>query len=79
MLTNFTNLAHSTRSSLVFGVILGAIKSTLLVCSAPVDRGVTGSTNIELCKLVELNLDCIIGIPLTLGLGLLRLDKLKSY
>lgn len=75
MLANFTNLTYSANSSLVFGVILGAVKGTLFVRAATVDGGVTGSTNVKLGKLVELDVDRVIWISLTLSLRFLGLSE----
>jgi hypothetical protein len=73
MLANFTHFAHAAHSALVLGVVLGAIKGTLLIRSTAVDGCMTGSTHIKLGELVEFNLNSIVRVALTLSLGLLGL------
>lgn len=73
MLANFTHFTYPAHGALILGVIFGAIEGTLLVRSTAVDRRMAGCAHIKLGELVELDLNGIIGIALTLSLCLLGL------
>lgn len=76
MLANLANLAYSAHSALVLGVVLGAVKSTLLERCAAVDGRVAGRAHIELSKLIELNLNSIVRVAFALSLSSLGLFML---
>jgi hypothetical protein len=73
MLANLTHLAHPADRALVLGVILGPVEGALLEGCSTVDGGVAGGTDLELGKLVELNLYRVVGVALALSLCLLGL------
>ena len=75
MLANLTHLANLANRSLVLGVVLGPIERTRLERSATIDGRVASGTDIELSKLVKLDLYRVIGIALALSLGFLRLSR----
>lgn len=56
MLPDLANLAHHAYRSLVLGVVLGAVKGAFLERCAAVDRCVASRADLELSKLVELDL-----------------------
>jgi hypothetical protein len=78
MLANLANLAYSADGTLVLGVVLGAVKRALLECGAAVDGGVTRGTDVKLGKLIEFNVDRVVGVPLALRLHLLGLQTIWS-
>lgn len=73
MLSNLANLADRAHRALVLGVVLGSVKRALLVRGAAVDGREAGSADLELGKLVELNLHGVVGVTLALRLGSLGL------
>jgi hypothetical protein len=73
MLANLTHFTHAAHSALVLGVVLGAIKGTLLIRSTAVDRCMASSAHIKLGELVKLNLNSIVRVAFALSLGLLGL------
>lgn len=77
MLADLTYLAHLAYSSLVLGVVFGSVKGALLVRGAAVDGGVTGGTYLKLSKLVKLDVDGVIRVPLALSLRPLGLKRGK--
>lgn len=78
MLANLTHFTNPTDASLVLGVVLGSVKCTFLVRRAAVDGGVARSAYLKLGKLIELNLNSIVGIALALSLGSLGLKNLLA-
>lgn len=76
VLPNLAHLADPAHLSLELGLVLRPVIRTLLVRRAAVDGRVAGGADIELGELVELDLDCIAGVALTL---LLRLVGLEIY
>lgn len=74
MLANFAYLAYLTHGTLVLGVVLGAVKGTLLERCTAVDGGVTSSADLELGELIKLDLNRIVGVTLALSLCLLGLN-----
>lgn len=78
MLANFTYVANHAHGALELGVILASVESTLLVRSTGINGRVTGSANVELCELVELDFDGICWVALALSLCLLGLFDVVS-
>lgn len=77
MLTDLANFANPADSSLVFGMILGTIEGTFFVRCAAVDWCMAGSTNLELRKLIKLDVNGVVRISFALCFGspsLVRLD-----
>jgi hypothetical protein len=70
MLANLADSADNAYCAFELGVILGSIKRTLFKRCAAVDGCVAGSADLEFGKLVELDLHRVVGIALTLSLGL---------
>ena len=68
MLADLAHLTHSAHSPLVLWQILGAVERALLERSTSVNRRVAGSADVKLGKLVEFNLDGVVGIAFVLGL-----------
>jgi hypothetical protein len=56
MLPDLADLAHHAYRSLVLGVVLGPVKRAFLKRCAAVDRCVASRADLELSKLVELDL-----------------------
>lgn len=79
MLANLAHLADPAGLALVLGVVLGAVKGALLVRRAAVDGAVAGRADLELGKLVKLDLDGVVGVALALSLVLLGLLQLVSF
>lgn len=75
MLANFAHITDLAHRALELGVVLGAIEGTFLVRVAAVNGSETAGANVELCKLVELDLHRVVGVALTLSLDLLGLDE----
>lgn len=73
MLPYLAHLAHSAYGAFILGVVLGAVKGALLVGSAAVDGRVAGGADLELGKLIELDLHRVMWVALALRLGLLGL------
>ena len=73
MLSNLANLADRAYRTLVPGVVLGPVKRALLVRGAAVDGREAGRADLELGKLVELNLHGVVRVALALRLGFLGL------
>lgn len=69
MLANLANLAHSAHGALVLGVVLGAVKGTLLERRTAVDGSVAGRTHVKLSELIKLDLNSIMRVALALSLG----------
>lgn len=69
MLANLADLTHDANRALVLGVVLGPVECALLIRRAAVDWCVASRADIELGKLIELNLDRIIWVALALSLG----------
>jgi hypothetical protein len=69
MLANLANLAHSAHGALVLGVVLGAVKGTLLERCTAVDGGVAGRAHIKLSELIKLDLNSIMRVALALSLS----------
>lgn len=67
MLSDLAHLADGADGALVLGVVLGPVERALLVCGAAVDRGMAGRTDLELGKLVILDLYRIMWVTLALG------------
>lgn len=67
MLTNFTHLADCADGALVFGMVLGSVKRTLLVRSTAIDGSVASSANFELSELIVFNLNRIVRVALALS------------
>lgn len=75
MLAHLADLAHDAHGALVLGVVLGPVKRALLERGAAVDRRVAGRANLEFGKLVKLDLDCVVRVPLALRLCLAGLSS----
>lgn len=73
VLPNLTNPTDRTYCSLEFGLVFASIESTDLEWRARVNRSERGSANVELGKLIKLNLVCIVGISFTSSLDFFRL------
>lgn len=73
VLTDLAHLAHDAHCALVLGVVLGPVERALLKRRAAVDGRVAGRADLELGKLVELDLHRVVRVALALGLGLLGL------
>lgn len=73
MLSNLADLANHAYRSLVLGVVLGAVKCTLLKRCAAVDGRVARRADLEFGELVKLDLYGVMRIPLALSFGLLSL------
>lgn len=73
VLTDLTDLANGADGALELGVVLAAVEGARLEGRAAVDGRVGGGADVELGKLVELDLDSVVGVALALGLDLLCL------
>jgi hypothetical protein len=73
VLANFADLADCADGALELGVVLAAVEGARLKARAAVDGRVAGGTDFELGKLVELDLDGVVGVALALRLDLLCL------
>lgn len=76
MFANLANFAYTAYSTLIFRMILRAIKSTLFVRCAAVNWRVAGRTNLKFSKLIKLDIDGIVGVPLALCFGSSGLEKI---
>ncbi len=79
MLSNLAHLTDSADSSLVLAVVLGPVERALLVWCAAVDRRVTGRAYLKLCKLIVLDLDCVMRIALACCFYFSGLFKTVNY
>ena len=70
VLPNFTNLTDSANTTFVLRLVFAAIKSTNLNSTTRINRCVGCRANVELGKLIKLNLNRICGVTFTLGLDL---------
>ena len=75
ILANFANPANSAHPALVSGLILASIESTDLKWRTGVNWCEGCSTDFKFGKLVEFDLDSIVGISLACGLDLSRLGS----
>lgn len=69
MLANLANLAHPAHGALVLGVVLGAVKGTLLERCTAVDGSVAGRAHVKLSELIKLDLNSIMRVALALSLS----------
>lgn len=69
VLADFTYSAHLANRPLILAVILRSVKGTFLMGCAAVYRSMTGCAYLKLCELIELDLNSIIRIALTLSLS----------
>lgn len=69
MLAHLANLTHDADAALVFGMVLGPVKGAFLIRGAAVNGRVAGCADVELGKLVELDLNRVIRVPLALSLS----------
>ncbi len=76
MLADLAYFAHLAHAALVLGVVLGAVEGALLKRSTAVDGRVASRADLELGKLVELDLYGVVRIALALRLCFFGLREL---
>lgn len=73
VLSNFANTTDCTDGALVLSLVLTAIESTSLECTAGVDGCIGSCADVKFCKLIEFNVVGVVGVAFALGFYLLGL------